>query len=383
MPVFVQNYNAFVGRSPYECCPIVTPIRTEPGRGPIYKHKTIPRGVLRDLYISHPELRSELKENITWSELEMRLAASNMDPGIVSKISAHYEVVLDRDHGLCVSEGLSTEQKEKLDERLLAWNREVFDDMKDLRLYLDDIIVLRATFTNHLSCSASAGKNNVIILFPRMFTYDLSNNFNSRNIVSTSTELNSLFQEPWAAYILFHELTHTFSVLATSDQTILKAELQELKEAAARHEKPRNLSLPIWNAAYTPEPDSTATAYGHAGCLSLAKLDKVFGTSRAEENADSWAVLAALYFMTIKYPEYDFGGTKSVTERAELAYHCSLFDCLRSSSIKNLAKYDAKQDVWAKEHGDSVPENVSELVQVLTDMLKDKGIGVEAAVPHR
>ena len=108
----------------------------------------------------------------------------------------------------------------------------------------------------------------------------------------------------------------------------------------------------------------------------------------AEENADSWAIYAFLYNMTIAYPEFDFLSGDHITRREQLLHHCSLLDCLRTSeagSIRDLPGYNAEQDVWRKEHSEETPRfqdmllcELRRLIDVygpsIDDILEEQGV---------
>lgn len=127
---------------------------------------------------------------------------------------------------------------------------------------------------------------------------------------------------PTAVHILLHEITHVESVLGTMDQYYyyVKGQLEDLGDAYH---------------------DGPIQVYQIEHCLSLVRHDYMSNTNRAEDNADSWAMLFTIRMLMLLYPEIDFLAAmqtpdpmnlpvRIVQRRKSLLHHCTLFELLRS-----------------------------------------------------
>lgn len=334
----------------------------------VYDDKVLPIIVVRQLGERYPHLRNQLKNTKTWGQLTALAERVSNNKRLLAAISELRDHIIDRDYGLPATQGLCEQDQTKLEESLNDFDSDHFSNSWELPLDKGDIVIVRAVFANNTKFAAYAN-GNLITLQPRFFLSDMSDNFSSSGIWPEQTLLGELHSGDWAAALMFHELTHTGSVLNTEDEPLDEREVQELKIAHRMDRPVQNLASLNWDVNIFDMPHDQK-GYGHKNCMDLANLDKEFGTTRAEGNADSWALLALLFFLQIKYPQSDFGGDEGLTLRRNLIHHSSLFDCLLApgESIKSDPCYDPAQDVWAQQHGDDVPKNVKELIEVLEGM---------------
>lgn len=137
--------------------------------------------------------------------------------------------------------------------------------------------------------------------------------------------------------------------------------------------------------AHWEQPHSKAYAFER--CHILAQLDNTHGTSRAEENADSWALLAALSSLVLLYPEYDFlveGNQVRLRQDGALLHHCSAFDCLRHEamgSVVDLPGYQADKDLWRqRKPGIARPKTVQHCNEFLEELVAEQGTSLQSVL---
>ena len=117
-------------------------------------------------------------------------------------------------------------------------------------------------------------------------------------------------------------------------------------------------------------------------CVASAILDQALGTTRSEDNADSWANLIFIRTLVLAYPEYDFSGPV-VRKRKTLLHHFLGFVCLRHPDeqvIESLEGYISAMDLWKKNSHVEQPPTFKELLDVLAAMYNQYGKSIDEIV---
>jgi len=113
--------------------------------------------------------------------------------------------------------------------------------------------------------------------------------------------------------------------------------------------------------------------------MQLVHLDNENGTTRAENNAENWAIHENIEVLSATCPGLDFTSSPIVTERNGLAHHFSGFAPLCPQGVMPVhldQRYDITKDRWVELFGSYKPtstKEVSEAMTVLVDALGEDG----------
>jgi len=120
-------------------------------------------------------------------------------------------------------------------------------------------------------------------------------------------------------------------------------------------------------------------------CRFLQKIDRILGTTRSEENADTWACCGHTLALILAYPEYDFLSRPRITKRKALVHHFSAFNCLRHKDepgIEELDGYEPKKDLSRSSTRSQAHLTVKVLLASLTAMYGKCGPSAEHIIQN-
>lgn len=281
------------------------------------------------------------------------------------------------------------QRQRQVSRKLRSTNPAKLNDVKHLDLVDGDLIVVRAAKNSSSDrYIAEMNNQNVMTLFPEFFRSTAAYSLSSIPVCEND-EVKWLLRSQVA--LILHELFHSRSLLDAVDHIIgytdealqdgamndifIKDRDDRFPTCGAPNEG-RDTDSDHYRAIWGDDPHQHITlvaAYGLSACLELVRRDAYYGLSRAEENAESWALLMNLRMFTLVYPEFDFDISEwfVVIRTDELVHHCSLFDCLRhpdAGSIRDLPEYDRTKDPWRGKR----LTNVKDLLKVVNGIVGEQ-----------
>lgn len=348
------------------------------------QHHKVPHSIHWDLSKQFPKHASRIQRLATWRDLSESIS------GIVGTPGAHDAVLQARSRTTRSDLGLPAlghrcDHSTILQEHLTSSDTTLFQDDTH-ELGKRDMVVVRTSpndeYGGRRAYAFCQKQLNVVSLKKQFFSEYLHRNLLRGPIRPQGTTLADLVATPEGAcqaYVFLHELMHTASSIMAYDQPLPPDEIAEYLDAI-KHKR-----CPLRGAAPDPTNCLHDGTYGFEKCYILARLDDFHGTSRAEENADSWALLAALSSLVLLYPEFGFVKEDNGVDLREpglLLHHCSAFDCLRQpsmGSILDLPGYDANKDPWVqRKYGLNRPRTVQECNDFLEELSIEQHITLQS-----
>ncbi|KAK5939739.1 hypothetical protein PMZ80_008121 [Knufia obscura] len=201
-----------------------------------------------------------------------------------------------------------------------------------------DFIAVRALPKEDGTVIASMWDYNVMDLLPAFYADDHVDSVRDLRLVPDVTDVRDLSSREET---IIHEITHSESSISTDDHysEYTDEELQSSGEAYLIKHCPEDVTNSGQSSTEVPisdaKPDLTTArtnsimGYGLEGCLKLARRDDADGTTKAEDNADSWALFDMMCGLLLANPELDcMDSSFKVKRRKNIAHSCSLYQCM-------------------------------------------------------
>lgn len=110
--------------------------------------------------------------------------------------------------------------------------------------------------------------------------------------------------------------------------------------------------------------------------MQLVHLDNENGTTRAENNAENWAIHGSIEVLSATCPGLDFISFPVVAERNESAHPFSGFAPLCPEGIMPVhldPRYDITKDRWVELFGSYKPTSIKELLEAMAALIDTLG----------
>ncbi|KAK5322807.1 hypothetical protein LTR70_003594 [Exophiala xenobiotica] len=274
--------------------------------------------------------------------------------------------------------GLSPEDEAKIQQYLESPDPSLFskEHVVDVVKETGDMVIVRAATLPENDRGVALSWDHIITLGPLFFSAPHAGSMSTASITTGHTRVDALARESRLT-ILLHEFLHVESVANLYDMPITKDEIDAAMERWLNNSRPQAGLVHIPPSMRGHE---SRKAYGMDYCTWLLVQDYWQGTNRTENNCDSWTLCTVLKQLALANPEYDFLSQYKVIRRESLLHHCTLYNCMRpktAARIQDLPGYDARQDLWARKHGDWTPENAKKLLEALHTMVEEAGIDLD------